>query len=147
MEASKVFENFLLSEFKKVFETPFEPSFKLSKNSYDYDIIAFSKKHKKIFLIEAKYKDLPPSSMSGFNLINHVLNGKKGLIEESEKHKLRKEYFIKNINKFSEIANCDLSKYEINMIIVTKYTPLIKRYGDIEIISFESLRKRIESFA
>ena len=146
MEASRIFEEIIMNEFRDGFETPFEPSFKLSDNSYDYDVIAFSKKHKILFLIEAKYKDFPPSAMSGANLINHILEGDKGLIKESQKHELRKKYFVDNLDKFSKRANCDLSEYKIKMLIVMKYTPLIERCDDVEIFSFDKFRKYIGNF-
>ena len=52
---------------------------------------------------------------------------------------------IDNIDKFSKKANSDLSKYEIKLVIITKYTPLIKKCGNVEIFSFDELRKYIKN--
>ena len=48
-------------------------------------------------------------------------------------------------DKFSKKANSDLSKYEIKLVIITKYTPLIKKCGNVEIFSFDELRKYIKN--
>jgi len=136
--ASVVFEDEIRQELrKKDYYVPFDKEFSLYKNSYSYDIIAISDNKKKVFLIEAKYKDISPSSMNGKTLINQELMGEKGLIAVSDKQNERLNFFKEHITDFSTALNKNIEDYSLNAFIITKFDPLISKRKEVILSSSE----------
>jgi len=142
--SSIVFEDVIREQLKKVgYTVPFLKEFKLSKKSpWSYDIIAYSTAKNEAVLIEAKYKDLSPSSRSPTTLLEQELYDKdKGLLGEAERHIGRVNFFNENVAEFSKAIGNDLSGFKISGLIVTKYTPIIYRHNNINILSYAEFEK------
>lgn len=104
----------------------------------DYDIVAILEAKQEILLIETKFKDPSPSSLTKDTLITQeFLEEKYGLLPEVIKHQRRYD-LLKQKGKLFE-AKLKLTKniddYSVTAYFVTKYTPLINRYGDIQVLS------------
>jgi len=111
------------------------------QTEWEYDIMAFNKKSKKVTLIEVKYRDMSPSSISGKTLIKQQLEGEEGLIKFSEEQKERIKYFKGNLEEFGKKLDCDFKDYDVEGKIITKYTPLIKELNDVEFLSFDEFNQ------
>lgn len=144
--SARNFEKAIREKFKKenyvVFPTDddkkFEPSF--NGKHREYDCIAIDKNSKKIILIEAKYADITPSSTAGKTIVEQVvLNKHDGLLLHCKKQHERKQFFIKHCNKMP-FGIKQFCNYRIISLIVTKYTPLIKKYLTTSIMSYDEFK-------
>lgn len=136
--SSLIFENEIRDFLKgKNYIVPFDKEFQLIKNSFFYDIITYSIEKKEVLLIEVKYKDFPPSTISGKTLIDQELKSEKGLINFTKTQKERVEFFKTNLNEFSKKIGIDLIEFKIKGLIVTKYTPLIYENEEIPLYSYD----------
>ena len=143
--ASQSFEQEIRDRINKIdYKVPRDEEVTLTKKSPSYDAIGISHKKKEVVVIEAKYKDPSPSSLSGTKLLDQELYGKgakkeDALIPTAKHHEERINYFNKNIKSFEKHLGEQFKGYKIRPIVVTKYTPLINKYNNIEIIRFADL--------
>jgi hypothetical protein len=137
--ASNRFENEIRQKFREFgYIVPFDEEFKFNKKSFAYDVISYSIEKKKIYLIEAKYRDFSPSTISGKTLIDQELSSEDGLLEISKFHNKRLLFFKKMIDDFSRRIKVDLKQFDIEAIVITKYTPLVYENDGIFLYSFDS---------
>ena len=104
----------------------------------DYDVVAFSESNQEILLIEAKFKDPSPSSLSGNTLIEQeFIYEKRGLLPQVIKHQKRYDLLIAEGDLFQRKLGLknNIQNYFIKAYFITKYTPLISYYGDVRVIS------------
>ena len=140
--ASEVFEDEIREILREREWSTTNEEFKLRKASPAYDVIAVNEDGDEIFLIEAKYHDISPSSISGKTLIQQVLFSScdDNLITISKKHSKRMDFFKNNFHDFKEklsiLKNAD-DKAKITVIVVTKWTPLIHEYGNVMLLDFD----------
>ncbi|MFA5070894.1 MAG: hypothetical protein WC511_00815 [Candidatus Pacearchaeota archaeon] len=146
-EASFRFEEEIRNLLKdKGWDVPFDTEIDLIKGSFKYDIIAVSRKEKKVYLIEVKYSDLPQSAFSGKRLKAIKLedeNADYGEISMGKEHQNRFKEFIDNLPKFEERSKINIKGFEIEPLIVMKYTPLLNSLDNIRFLSFEKLNEEL----
>ena len=105
---------------------------------YDYDVIAFSETSREILLIEAKFRDPSPSSLSDRTLIQQELTYPRyGLLPEVMRQQRRYDFFISEPDLFqSRLRLKDKTqRYNVEVYFVTKHTPLMNRYKDVRVMS------------
>lgn len=144
--AASVFEDTIRKKLRGIgYNVPFDKEFKLYKKSYGYDVIAISEHKKEILLIEAKYKDLPSSSLNGITLLEQELHSKNGLISMTNKQKDRLSFFKNNLNKFAKALNIkDIDSYTLKPFIITKYKPLIFQKDEILIYEIDEFLQNLK---
>lgn len=112
------------------------------KIKYEYDIIGISEAKKRILVIDAKFRDIAPSSISAQTLVEQeLMEPGEGLCYEVERHITRVNYFKNNPKLFKRLLKpaSDLNSYQIHAYVVTKHTPLISKYKGIDILSLDDL--------
>jgi hypothetical protein len=102
---------------------------------FEYDLIAVHEDHSEILLIEAKYRDMPPSSTAGQALLRNEVESPDGLIAHSLRQMDRLRFFQSHLQLFaSELPTPrDLRSYHARSVILTKATPVIDRLDEVEI--------------
>lgn len=102
---------------------------------YEYDILAISEQRKRIVVVDAKYRDMPPSSFTYDNLVRQEFLGPHALQEEAERQQLRLDYFRQNLTRFEKYLRPKESwdQYSIDGFLVTKQVPLANGYKQIRI--------------
>ncbi len=134
-KAADVFEGKVRSELRKYGYTGPESAVKAK---YDYDVLGISESKKRILVIDAKFRDISPSSISASTLIQQeLLEPGQGLQYEAERHILRVDYLKKNLGLFKQYLKpgSDLGAYEVRSYLVTKHIPLVSQYKDVGILS------------
>lgn len=100
--------------------------------------MAVSESNLEIILIEAKFKDPSPSSLSGNTLIQQELVYEKyGLLPQVIKHQARYDLLIKRGNLFQKKLGLkkNIQDYSVKAYFINKYTPLISCYGNVRVVS------------
>ena len=141
-EAANVFENKVRSELRKYGYTGPDSAVKVK---YDYDVLGISEEKKRILVVDAKFRDISPSSISASTLIQQeLLELGQGIQYEADRHITRVDYLRKNLGLFKQCLKTtgDLSTYEVRAYLVTKHTPLVSQYKDIGILSLTELVDR-----
>lgn len=103
---------------------------------HEYDLIIVDESDKTILLVEAKYRNVAQSSVTGINLVKNELEGKRGLIYEAVRHDKRLAFFEMHTDKF-EPHLClvhDVDMYQVKALIVTKSTPILSRLDRVELV-------------
>ena len=109
---------------------------------YEFDCLAIDCSKKIIVLIEAKYEDTAPSSASGQTMLGQiVLDKKNGLLQYAEKQHKRRRFLVKNFNQLPINMTKNSWEYRIHSIIVTKFTPMIKRHLTTVLMSFDEFKR------
>jgi hypothetical protein len=104
----------------------------------DYDVVAVSEIKLEVLLIEVKFKDPAPSSFSKSNLIEQELTyDKNGLLPQVIGQQERYDLFYKKCDLFQKKIGLkqSVSNYSVKAYFITKYIPLIKVYGNVQIMS------------
>ncbi|GAI93922.1 unnamed protein product, partial [marine sediment metagenome] len=86
------------------------------KVKYEYDIIGISEVKKRILMIDAKFRDIAPSSISAQTLVEQeLMEPGEGLCYEVERHETRVDYFKNNLGLFKQYLKpaSDLNRYQI----------------------------------
>ena len=112
------------------------------KVKYDYDVIGISEAKKRILVIDAKFRDVAPSSISALTLVDQeLMEPDEGLCYEVERHKTRVDYLIQNLGLFKQHLKPAgaLRSYQVRAYVVTKHTPLVSQYKNIGILSLADL--------
>ncbi len=109
---------------------------------YEYDVLGISEAKKQILVIDAKFRDISPSSISASTLVvQELMEPEEGLCFEVEKHKTRVEYLKANLGMFKQHLKpaSNIRSYQIHAYVVTKHTPLISQFKGIDILSLTDL--------
>lgn len=115
------------------------------KVKYEYDVLGISEVKKQILVIDAKFRDISPSSISASTLVEQELKEpKEGLCFEVEKHRTRVQYLKDNLGMFRQHLKpaSAIRSYQIRSYVVTKHTPLISQYRGIDVLSLANLIDR-----
>lgn len=110
--------------------------------TFEYDIVALNESSGRVILAEAKYRDPPPSSFTGDNLVEHEFAGADGLAPHARHQQERLEFFREHVKRgLAGLApESDPTSYQIDSYLVTKHIPLAHRYRETRIMrSFEFL--------
>lgn len=135
-EAGREYEKYFRGEFEKLGYSCLPPSTNIAGR--DYDVVSFSEPSRKIFLIETKFKDPSPSSLSGRTLIDQeFINEKDGLLPQVIKHQERYELLFQNANLFQQRLGLkqNIKDFTVKAYFITKFTPLISSYGNVLVMS------------
>ena len=120
-------------------EGPFRPSFDNERK--EFDCIAVDHDRKIIVLVEAKYEDMAPSSMSAGTMVGQlVLDKKTGLLAHAKTHHTRREFFKQHFGGMGQRGldlPGDFIDYTVYTLLVTKHEPLISRHMAVGILSYE----------
>ena len=120
-------------------EKPFRPSFDNVRR--EFDCVAVDRERKIIVIVEAKYEDMAPSSMSAGTMVGQlVLDKKTGLLAHAQKHDSRRKFFRRHFDGMRRRGldlPGDLSDYTVYTLLVTKHEPLISRHMAVDILSYE----------
>lgn len=111
------------------------------KDGKEFDCVAVDREKKIIVLVEAKYEDIAPSSKAGTTLVDQlVLDRRRGLLGHAKTHHERRRLFKRHFARLKNVG-LDLAgsfhDYVVHTAIVTKHEPVISRYMDVDIISYE----------
>ena len=109
------------------------------KSRYEYDCIAINEKEMTIMLIEAKFEDMSPASIITKNFLKDlVLKKETGLVAVAYRQNERKKYFTKNFKTFPFKLKNKFSNYKIQTFVITKFTPIIHKCFNVDIISHKN---------
>ena len=117
---------------------PFRPSFDNERK--EFDCVAVDRDRKIIVLVEAKYEDMAPSSVSAGTMVGQlVLDKKTGLLAHAKKHHSRRKFFKRHFDGMGQ-RGLDLPggflDYTVYTLLVTKHEPLISRHMAVDILSY-----------
>ena len=103
---------------------------------YEYDILMVSDTRRTVLLVEAKYRDINPSSVTGANLLSQELLADDALLAQAKRQEDRLSFFLQNRSRFEEFLGPQQiwCSYDVRSYLVTKSPPLISRYGDTTIL-------------
>ncbi|MFC1934887.1 hypothetical protein ACFLXZ_01045 [Chloroflexota bacterium] len=135
-EAGGDYEKYLKGKLEKIGYICLPTSTIIS--TLDYDVVAVSESNLEIILIEAKFKDPSPSSLSGNTLIQQELVYKiYGLLPQVIKHQERYDLLIKRGDLFQKKLGLkkNIQDYSVKAYFINKYTPLISCYGNVRVVS------------
>lgn len=139
-ETGRTFEHHLRAKIAEYgYEGPDEP---VKVRTFEYDIIKVSESKKRIILVDAKFRDPAPSSISAHTLVQQeLLDPSQGLLAEAKRQLDRLKFFNDYPELFRERLNlkADWQEYEVRAYVVTKHVPLISRYKEIKIVSASDL--------
>ena len=112
---------------------------------YEYDILMVSDTRRTVLLVEAKYRDINPSSVTGANLLSQELLADDALLAQAKRQEDRLSFFLQNRSRFEEFLGPQQiwGSYDVRSYLVTKSPPLISRYGDTTILKASEF---LESF-
>lgn len=117
-----------------------------NKMEFEYDIVALNESNRRVILVEAKYRDPPPSSFTGDNLVGHEFAGDDGLAVHARLQQERLEFFKEHVNRgLTNLApESSPTSYQIDSYLVTKHIPLAHRYRETRIVrAFEFLSDEV----
>jgi len=140
--ASEIFEDRIKKRLRYCgFTVPTEP-IKVSeqKESYEFDVIGVNDSSKEIVLVEAKYRDFSPSSLTGKTLIQQeLLDEESGLLEEAIKQRKRLEFFRRHGRRFRRELSLKFrpDEYSVSAYVVTKHPPIISKYGQVSVMVYD----------
>lgn len=114
---------------------------------HEYDAIGVKEDVNQIIIGEAKYRDFAPSSICGRNLVKQELVGEDKLLDWVSDAESKLQFFRANFNRFKKELNLlkKLEEYTISMMVITKYEPLIAKYHEVDVLSFEEFCEKIKA--
>lgn len=109
---------------------------RVNNMEFEYDIVALNESSGRVIIAEAKYRDPPPSSFTGDNLVMHEFAGEEGLAAHARRQEERLEFFRQHIDR--GLAGLDPERavisYAVDSYVVTKHIPLAHRYRETRIV-------------
>ena len=107
----------------------------------EYDVVACSEQFKSLIIIEAKYRDPSPSTLNREGLINSELTGDDGVLAWAVQQQERLEMMPQNPVRFDQVLHFagQFDDYSCRAFVVTKFTPIIKKYREVEVLSYPQL--------
>lgn len=111
---------------------------------YEYDVVAVDDVKERVEIVEAKFRDLSPSSLTGQTLVQQELidpdNPEKGLLHVAIRQQKRLHFMQAHAQQFEAKLGLTkpLNKYKIRAWIVTKHPPLISKYRSVKILVWDS---------
>lgn len=148
-QASKVFEEYIRKCLREYdFKGPDQPLEISEQNEkHEYDVIGVKEIEKEVVLVEAKYRDLSPSSLTGKTLVQQELfDEDNGLLVEAAKHQRRLEFFHRYFQRFKRELSLASSRdeYQVHAWMVTKQIPLISRYRQVSVFSYGDFCRKLQ---
>jgi hypothetical protein len=141
-EASKIFDSRLRQFFqnKGYKVVPKETKVKYGDTTKEYDILACNETKKLIAIVEAKYRDTSPSSLTKDAFVNQELLGEDGVLSWAVHQQERLELMPQNIERFNQLLSFErtFEDYERRAYVVTKFPPLIKKYKQVDVLDYPS---------
>jgi len=135
-EAGGDFEEYLNNRLGTIGYYCLPPS--TSIGGLDYDVLAFSDSNQEILLIEAKFRDPSPSSLSANTLIEQeFVYEEDGLLPQAIRHQQRYDLLFEKPDLFRKTLGLkkNIQDYTVKAYIITKHTPLISCYGNVQVTS------------
>lgn len=142
-EASSGFEEYLNNKFAAMGYCCLPPSTNIGGR--DYDVLAFSESNQELFLIEAKFRDPSPSSLSANTLIEQeFLYEEDGLLPQVTRHQQRYDLLFEKPDLFRKTLGLkkNIQDYTVKAYFITKYSPLISCYRNVQVISEKEFEER-----
>lgn len=148
-QAARIFEDYVRKHLRECrFKGPDKPLVVSEQNEkHEYDVIGVKENSKEIALVEAKYRDFSPSSLTGKTLIQQeLLDEDNGLLVEAIKHQARLEFFYRHFDRFKRELSLTspLDRYLVSAWIVTKHPPLIFKYRQVRIVVYNELCEKFQ---
>ena len=113
----------------------------------EFDLIAVDERHKSILLIEAKFKDVPASSVNCEDLVPNELEGEGAMLYELVRQNERKTFVLSNPELMT--AECHLEspfdEYDVQAFIVSKCSPILDSLEDVRWFRADNFLELIES--
>jgi hypothetical protein len=139
-EASLIFEARVREQLKKSGFRVLDDSLKVKEQNeeHEYDAIGVNEASSQVIIVEAKYRDFAPSSISGKTLIKQELTDEDRLLDWASDAQSKLEFFRKYGSRFKrELSlNKETKDYESSIWVVTKHKPLISKYHSVRILDF-----------
>ena len=113
---------------------------------YEYDLMIVDEDERTIYLCEAKFRDIAPSSLTRSTLVPQEVEGCGGLLAQAARHAKRKQFFTSHRDAFAAdlVPMSDPSEYDVKAVVVTRATPIISRVDDVEICQALEFLNRFE---
>ena len=148
-QAARIFEEYIRRHLRECgLKGPDEPLVVSEQNEkHEYDVIGTKEESKEIVLVEAKYRDFSPSSLTGKTLIQQELfDEDSGLLVEAIKHQARLEFFYKYFDRFKRELSLEspLDQYRVSAWIVTKHPPLISKYRQVSVVVYDEFCEKFQ---
>lgn len=107
----------------------------------EYDVVACNEEKKLLVIVEAKYRDLSPSSLNREGLISAELSGDDGVLAWAIKQQNRLDLMAQNVTRFDQVFHFKwpFGEYTRIAFVVTKFVPLIKKYREVFVLSYPEL--------
>ena len=138
------FESWLRAQLRSIgFNGPDEPVLV----QYEYDILMVSEAQKTVLLVEAKYREVNPSSLTGANLVDQELLDDDSQLAQAQQQEKRLSFLLQNKGAFEEFLGPlpTWNSYEVRSYLVTKSPPLLSRYENTEILRASDFLESIAS--
>jgi hypothetical protein len=148
-QSAGIFEEHIRKHLREYgFKGPDKPLLISEQNEkYEYDVIGVKENSKELVLVEAKYRDFSPSSLTGKTLIDQELfDEDNGLLVEAIKHQARLEFFYKYFDRFKRELSLKspLEQYLVSACLVTKHPPLISKYRQVLVVVYDDFCERFK---
>lgn len=107
----------------------------------EYDVVACSEEKRLIAIVEAKYRDLSPSSLTRDGLLADELEGEDGVLAWAVKQQERLDLMPQNPARFDQALKFarPFEEYTRRAFVVTKFIPLVKKYRGVDVLSYPEL--------
>ena len=121
--------------------------FRADNTEYEFDLIAVDESNMKIFLIEDKFRDLPPSSITGVNLVKQEIESGTGVLATVDRHSDRANFFREHPKLFTDKLKLrqSIDEYQIEPVVVTKATPIIARVDEVLLVEVTDFLSEFDS--
>lgn len=110
-----------------------EKEFSANGVKREFDLVAVNESKKQILLVEAKYKDIPVTSLNSKSLVPNELEGEDGMLYELVRQHERKDFFSSGSKRM--ITECALAspldEYSVQAFVVSKYSPILDALDDV----------------
>ncbi|MFC2063416.1 hypothetical protein ACFLS8_05710, partial [Chloroflexota bacterium] len=143
-QAGSDFMEYLRGKLEEIGYSCLPPSTEICKR--EYDLLAFSESNQEILLAEAKFTDPSPSSFSAKTLIEQEFILKsRGLLPQVQRQQERHDLIFQNPKLFRERLGLkrDVQRYEVKAYFITKHTPLISKYGQVQVMTDKKFTEEI----
>lgn len=108
--------------------------------SYEFDVMGVNGSSRELVLVEAKYRDFSPSSLTGKTLIQQeLLDEESGLLVEAIKQQKRLKFFRRHDRRFRRELSLKFQpdEYSVSAYVVTKHPPVIAKYRQVSVVVYD----------
>lgn len=139
-EANNIFENRIREQLIKARFIVLEKELKVRERNeeHEYDVIGVSEEKLKVLIVEAKYRDFSPSSISGKTLVMQEFLYQDRLLDWAFDAQSKLDFFQKFGERFQRELSLEkvANHYDMSVWIVTKHRPQISKFRDVNILDF-----------